>query len=381
MSENEGKKSNKKLKFGAVGVIALVVLLLLGNYARLFGKIEPYGKTGMKHFSKYTEEGGSGLDSASVKVRFNDGSTAYISGSIKYKLSLLEKNQLALHAEYSTSEAISEELVRQVVTEALMQTATLMKAEEVYSTRRSDFTSITEAQIKDGIYRTVAKEELTTDAEGNEFVSRTNALFLGKDGLPQVRKVSPFNTYNIEILQFVIKDIDFDETIDKLIAMKKESEQRRELAKTNSESAKQQALTAVQQGLAKEAEAEATANVTKIKATVAATQDKEVAELKAAQELAVAILGRQAAEENAQKELSLKRAEAEGNKLLSVAGLTPQERAEYDNAKAIGVARELAKVKFPQMMIIGGSGQGGAMNPFDAVGLKSFIEIQEQMSK
>jgi hypothetical protein len=34
------------------------------------------------------------------------------------------------------------------------------------------------------------------------------------------------------------------------------------------------------------------------------------------------------------------------------------------------------------MMIIGGGSEsGGAMNPFDAVGLKSFIEIQEQMSK
>lgn len=49
---------------------------------------------------------------------------------------------------------------------------------------------------------------------------------------------------------------------------------------------------------------------------------------------------------------------------------------------AIGVAEKLSNVKFPGMMIIGGdSGKGGqALNPFDAVGLESFMRINEKMT-
>lgn len=64
------------------------------------------------------------------------------------------------------------------------------------------------------------------------------------------------------------------------------------------------------------------------------------------------------------------------------AGLTPQERAEYQMKTAIGVAEKLSNVKFPGMMIIGGdSGKGGqALNPFDAVGLESFMRINDKMT-
>jgi len=48
-----------------------------------------------------------------------------------------------------------------------------MKAEESYSTRRSDFTSFTEEQIVRGIFRTIADEKVVKDAEGSEFIERT----------------------------------------------------------------------------------------------------------------------------------------------------------------------------------------------------------------
>ena len=39
-------------------------------------------------------------------------------------------------------------------------------------------------------------------------------------------------------------------------------------------------------------------------------------------------------------------------------------------------------LQFPAMMVIGGSGggSGSAMNPFDAVGLQSFIEISKGLA-
>jgi hypothetical protein len=49
---------------------------------------------------------------------------------------------------------------------------------------------------------------------------------------------------------------------------------------------------------------------------------------------------------------------------------------------AIGVAEKLSNVKFPGMMIIGGANSkgGNTLNPFDAVGLESFMRIQKKLN-
>ncbi len=342
-----------------------------GMYAQLFGDITDYQISDMYYFSKYDEEGGAGFEAAPIKVRFNDGGTAEISGSIKYRLSLKEDTQLKLHADFKSYESVKQDLVRQVVTEALMQTATLMKAEESYSSRRSEFTSLAEEQVKLGIFETESEEIKTTDADGNEFIERYVKLKVGADGVRVIRKESPFVRYDIEVLQFVIKDIDFDQTIDSLIAKKKEAEQQRVVAKANAERAKQDAITAEMQGKAKEAEAKAVENVEKIKEVTQAQKRFEVAEFELKR-----------AQKEAEAQLVLARAEAEKNQLLVKAGLAPEVKAQIDKDIAIGVAAELAKIKFPEMMIIGGdSNNGGALNPFDAVGLESFLKIQKSFSE
>lgn len=341
-----------------------------GMYPQLFGDITEYQISDMYYFSKYAEEGGSGFEAAPIEVRFNDGGKADISGSIKYKLSLIEDIQLDLHENYKSYEAVKQDLVRQVVTEALMQTATLMKAEESYSSRRSEFTSLVEDQVKQGIFETESEEVKTTDVDGNEFIERYVKVKVGEDGKRIVRKTSSFVRYKIEVLQFVIKDIDFDQTIDSLIAKKKEAEQQRVVAKANAEKAKQDAITAEMQGKAKEAEAKAVENVEKIKAVTQAQKRFEVAEYDLRR-----------AEKEAEALLVLARAEAEKNQLMVRAGIAPEVKAQIDKDIAIGVAAELAKIKLPEMMILGGSGNGGALNPFDAVGLESFLRIQKEFSK
>ncbi len=341
-----------------------------GMYAQLFGDITEYQISDMYYFSKYAEEGGSGFEAAPIEVRFNDGGKADISGSIKFRLSLVEGIQLDLHENYKTYEAVKQDLVRQVVTESLMQTATLMKAEESYSSRRSEFTSLVEDQVKLGIFDTESEEIKTTDADGNEFIERYVRVKVGDDGQRVVRKASSFVRYKIEVLTFVIKDIDFDQTIDALIAKKKEAEQQKVVAKANAERAKQDAITAEEQGKAKEAEAKALENVEKIKEVTRAQKKFEVAEFDAKR-----------AEKEAEAVLTLARAEAEKNRLLVSAGLSPEIKAQIDKDTAIGVAAELAKIKFPSMMILGGGGDGGALNPFDAVGLESFLRIQKEFTE
>jgi len=337
-----------------------------GVFMQLFAKLTKYQVSDMYYFSKSDLDGGKGAESQPIKVRFNDGGTADVSGAIKYKLSLKEGNQLALHREFKTYQAVQQDLIRQVVAEALMQTATLMKAEESYSTRRAEFTSLIENQIRNGIYETISEERVELDSEGNDFIEREVRVKLDEDGMPTVRKESPFLRYDIEILQFIIKDIDFDPTIDALIAKKKEAEQQKVVARTNAERAKQDAITEMEQGKARIAKAEADELVIKIQATTKAQKEFEVAEWdkKKAIEIAAA-------------KLVEKETEAKTNALLVKAGLTPLVKAQIEKDTAIGVAQAMAGVKFPTTMVIGGKGEGGGsqLNPFDAVGLESFITI------
>jgi hypothetical protein len=69
-------------------------------------------------------------------------------------------------------------------------------------------------------------------------------------------------------------------------------------------------------------------------------------------------------------------------KLAVDAGLSPQQRAEIDKETAIGVAREIAKIKLPSTMVIGGSGKNGqSLDPFTAIGLKQFLDISKSLTK
>src|ERR1035437_1111245 len=111
-----------------------------GTYFRLFGNITTYHVSDMYYFSKNDIDGGSGVESDPIDIRFNDGGTAKVSGGIKFRLPPDPDNQMLLHRDFKSYERVKHDLIRQTVAEALMQTATLMRAEESYSTRRSEFT-------------------------------------------------------------------------------------------------------------------------------------------------------------------------------------------------------------------------------------------------
>lgn len=342
-----------------------------GMFLQMFGDVREYPNTGEFHFSKYDLDGGSGDDSQPIQVRFNDGSTAMVSGSLKFKLPVNFEGRKKLHEDYRSFENTKLQLVRQTVNESLIQAANVMKAEEAYSSRRGEFTSIAEAMIREGLFKKVSKEVSRIDPiDSTTFVDRVVEVILDEAGNPIIDKASPFASYGITVVQFVIKDIDFDETIDALISKKKEAEQQKVVARANAERAKQDAITAEEEGKARVAKAKADEEVEKIKAVTQAQKQFEVAQLT-----------RQRAEEEAKAARIKGEADAAIARLKVSAGLTPLEKAKIEKDIAIGVAREMANIKFPQMMILGGgSGSNGkAMNPFDAVGLESFMRISKQL--
>jgi regulator of protease activity HflC (stomatin/prohibitin superfamily) len=349
---------------------SMTVIDLPGTYARLFGDITTYHVSDMHYFSKSPLDGGSGDEASPIKVRFNDGGTADVSGAIKYRLPISTDQRLRLHQDFKNYNSFKHDLIRQTVAEAMMQTATLMKAEESYSTRRSEFTSLVEDQVKNGIYETVSRELKSADADGNERVDVE--VYVKKDakGLPTIRKISPLAQYGVEVISFTIKEIDFDATIDNLIQKKKEAEQMKVVARANAEKAKQDAITAREQGNARIAIEKANQDVEKIKEVTIAQKQFEVSQL-----------NRKQAEQDSQAKITMGKAEAEVNKLKVAAGLTPFERATFAKETAVGVAHELASITLPTMMVTGGGSGGRTADPFEAVGLESLMRINDKMAK
>lgn len=119
----------------------------------------------------------------------------------------------------------------------------------------------------------------------------------------------------------------------------------------------------------------------KIKATTIAEKEKDVAVLEAQKDFEVAQYEAKKANEVAKKIKAEKEAEAAANMALVRAGLTPQERAEWEYKTKVGVAQALANSAHPLVpeIMLNGSDSKGA-NAMDAVGLNMLMEITNKLS-
>ncbi len=356
-----------------------------GVYLQMFGKITKYGRAFETFLSKDPLDGGNGAETAPTTVRFGDGGTAEIDSVTQWRMPITESPILKTHRNYQNFNRLSSQ-VRQWIIEVEKQTASTFKADETYSTRRGEFSQLITDQISYGLYQTTTEEVKVATSEmdenGNQVQGTTTRIVIARDdsGTPIIAKKGIFQEYGLMLVNHTLKDIDYDETIDSLIAQKKKAEQEKVVAKTNAEKAQQDAITAEEEGKARVAKAKADEEVSKITAVTQAEKEKAVAVLKGERELEVAILNRKASAEEAEARLIKERAEADANKLKVAAGLTPQQKAEWDYKVADVVSKNMASVDLPDMMIFGG-GEGTPMNPWDAVGLESFMNISDQIKK
>ena len=84
------------------------------------------------------------------------------------------------------------------------------------------------------------------------------------------------------------------------------------------------------------------------------------------------------AEEEKKKIIAEGQAQAEANRLKVAAGLTPQERAEWDYKTKVGVAQAVAKVQLPTVVMGGNNGGNPTM---DIMSLKFATDLVEKLSK
>ena len=328
-----------------------------GPVMQNFGTATHYKKSNQFWFSSKSDEGNR--EDQSIKIRFNDGGHAQISGSVRWYMPSDEKAILKIHTDFGSQQAVEQQLIRQVVTKAVYMTGPLMSSKESSAEKRNDLLSFIEDQCINGVYRTKQEDIKVHDDLMNTDKTITVVKIVEKNNVPLRQEVSAVKIYNVSLQGLALNSIDYDTEVENQIKVQQQAYMQVQTAIANSKKAEQDAITTELQGKAAAAKAKWEQEVIKAQAVTQAQQQKEVAELEA-----------QTALLQAQKVRTDADAEYYKNSKMVSAGLTPQQKAQFEMDTKIGVAEAISKIQLPATYV---SGTGGGNQ---ASMLESILGVQ-----
>jgi hypothetical protein len=315
-------------------------------------------------------EGIEGVIPGGVKVMFIDRATADVFLSVRFELPADEDSFIKLVETYKTPDNLIKNTLLPTITEQLTNVSFMYSADEYVSGGASDYKLTIEDALKNGgfvvkrveISDTIYTPEiLTVDSLVNkprqirEIRKLTKNTKVIENGLPK-RNQHEINTNKVITASVIVSDVALEKSFtDKL------KQQRDISAEKIIEIQKIETAAAAQQRIIAEGERDKAAErVTQEKAQVSKlinieTQVKEEESKRQLAEIAV-----QTAELEAKATLTRERAQAEANRLKVSAGLTPQERAEWEYKTAVGVASELKSLQLPTTYIQGSNGNNSS---------------------
>lgn len=249
-----------------------------GWVAQNFGIATHYKKSFQFWFANKDKGEDAGKDQ-SIKIRFNDGGHATISGSCRVNLPTDEKSMRKLHTEFRSQEAIEQALIKTTLEKSIYMTGPLMTSKESYAEKRNDLLSYIEDQAINGVYKTLTKEVKTKDElSSNEKtvtiveIAQANNVFLRQEK-------SPIKLYNLTLAALSINSVDYDKVVEAQIASQQQAIMQVQTAMANSKRAEQDAITAEMQGKAAATKAKWEQEVTKAQVVTKAESDLAVQEL------------------------------------------------------------------------------------------------------
>jgi hypothetical protein len=312
-----------------------------------FGTATHYKKSNQFWFSSKKDEGKNIVnEDQSIKIRFNDGGHGQISGSVRWYMPTDDKATLKLHTDFGSQEAVEQQLIRQVVTKAVYMTGPLMSSKESSAEKRNDLLSFIEDQSINGVYRTRQEDiKVHDDLMNTDKTVTVVRIVQDEKGLPMRQEVSSVKIYGVNLQGLALNSIDYDVEVENQIKVQQQAYMQVQTAIANSKKAEQDAITTELQGKAAAAKAKWEQEVIKAQAITQAQQEKEVAALQAQ----TALLESQKVKTDAD-------AKSYANAKLVTAGLTPQERAQFEKDTKIGVAEAISKIVLPTTYMNGGGG-------------------------
>jgi len=300
---------------------------------------------------------------------FNDAVKGKIATSIVISIDISDEKQfLSVADRNKTEKNLIRSRIIPNIDQSIKNTCKLMAAQDYISGQAADFDRYFQDQLENGMY---VLEEYAENQKpeiiGDSTVTRTipnkesrqkRFRIKMKDGNPVRVKGNSLKSYGLTVVQAVVTEIDWEETFDNRLQLQKEEVAQTQLEKQQAEREFYRAQKEKAKGEAEKAKERARLEKAQIQQTIAAETEAKVAEFNLIKEKKQYEVEQFKAKS---KKLAADAQAYENQKLVS-AGLTPQEKAEWEFKTAVGVAKELKDLRLPTTYIEGSSGTKNSGN-------------------
>lgn len=302
---------------------------------------------------------------------FSEGDNAELEHTVKWDLPGIEPLMLNLHVTYTNFENLMSTTLLSYQKKIASFSTQRMSSEAHYSGGKSQLDQYFQDQLRNGqvLLDTETKTRILEDGSQETYIEVTPKL--NKDGSPK-RVESDIQTFGILSTYTSMDNVHYVEEIDVKLRQKIKYAADKANSKQELIAAQQEEQTAIVKGR-------------KLIAEVTAKQEAQEQE-EVIQARKLKLVAAEKLEEDKYKAastLALKKAEAEGDKLKVMAGLSPLEQAKIDKETAIGVAQALAGpqgIKFPEI-VMGSGGKDGSSGALQTVELKMLYELAKDMAR
>ncbi len=342
-----------------------------------YGKVTTYYKTNQVWFNQIEMSDDGVLTTDSVEnpafpITYSDKGKGYVLGSVRIELPVEQEYLNRIQSHYGSERRLIEELVKPTIGKVILACGPLMTSLESVAEKRTDLIAYATDQLNNGVYATRVKTIEVTNQITNELQKINVAEIIRDENSPMGYKrqeQSPFAYYGLKVSQLAIADLNYEKATNGQISKQREADMEIITAKAEAQKAIQNAIKAEQVGKEETMKAKWEQEKLKVIEVTRAQQAFEVAELQAKE-----------AKEIAKKVVAEGEAEAARNRALVSAGLTPLERATIEKDTKIGVAKAIAGVQLPKIVMAGGTSNGSSA-AMDAMGLKMITDLVDKLSK
>lgn len=334
---------------------------------RGFAKIDKWQKyIDVKVVSRETESDIDELEGVMqpVPVRFIDQVTANGHVSLRFQLPEDNPSFIKLAVKYRTMSNLVNNTIIPTVREQLINTGYMFAAQNYISGEAQSFRQTFEEQLKHGTYAvnklevkdTIFNEIDMTNKQRNikEIQTSYRVEKILVNGIPK-RIPHELSENNIIVSQVIVDKIDLEATFKQRLEAQRDESAKRQLEQQMIETAKAEQQRIVAQGERDKAAERVAQEKEQVKALIAI--ETKLKQEETNKKLAAIALETERL--NAQKVKVTADAEAYEISKKVHAGITPEVKLQMELDRDVKVAAEIAKIKFPETMLIGGDSKGG----------------------
>lgn len=252
-----------------------------GWYAQWFGSITKYPLRSQFSFSSALDQGAP--KNESLKLRFNDGGHASVSGVVSWEMPVDHEHLIKIHRKFGSVKSVEQQIIRPTLESAAYTSGPLMSSTESAAEKRNLLLQYMQDQAKSGTYQTrTVSLKMPDPLTGIEKTVNAAEIVLA-GGIPVREQESAAKVFGINLLPMTINQIKYDDAIEAQITQRQVSIQAVQIAQANALKAEQDAITAEKLGQAEAAKAKWAQEAIKAQKITEAQQFLEVATLEAKQ--------------------------------------------------------------------------------------------------